>query len=278
MVKNDLLAAQQIISGSRTNVLFHKQPYHKSSFIYRKSNEKISMYQDYLKHRSCVASVIASGNQILNSIYEGTLDITAFDVSVFPRYYLELQLALLMSFSREEFCKFLYDDTVEDEVFDDMFFEARQYLTLDSKIFWEGLFQFFDWSDIRQSTLFSSDAVFLDEVKKQNYYLQSDENFNQLKESMKNVSLDFYTGDVSEIMLSLPKKYDFINFSSIIYYKKLDEYYRMLSQVPLLPEGQALTYLYEITPSVVSVLQQEGCTFSKFSDEKEGVMIYTKKK
>lgn len=278
MVKNDLLAAQQIISGSRTNVLFHKQPYHKSSFIYRKSNEKISMYQDYLKHRSCVASVIASGNQILNSIYEGTLDITAFDVSVFPRYYLELQLALLMSFSREEFCKFLYDDTVEDEVFDDMFFEARQYLTLDSKIFWEGLFQFFDWSDIRQSTLFSSDAVFLDEVKNQNYYLQSDENFNQLKESMKNVSLDFYTGDVSEIMLSLPKKYDFINFSSIIYYKKLDEYYRMLSQVPLLPEGQALTYLYEITPSVVSVLQQEGCTFSKFSDEKEGVMIYTKKK
>lgn len=277
MLADDIALAQRIVSGSNSNVNLQGQQYHSSSFIYRKTNEQINEYQSYLKGRKKIASVIASGNQILNSVHEGTNDITAFDISSFPEYYFKLQLAAILVYTRDEFCDFLYDDSMNDGVKDDMYFGINTKLDFEIKKFWDSLFQFFDWSDIRQSTLFSSDAIFLDQVIKQNRYLQSDACYEQLKHNLRDTTFNFYTGDICSLAKSLPEEYDFINLSSIVYYKKVAEYQRLLKELPLQEQGQALTYLYDVL-QVQESLAMPNCSFGKFSNDSSGVMIYTKKK
>lgn len=87
MLYDDIKMAQEIVSRKRKNVT--SSPYHNSSFIYRTTNEEISKYQFLLNGRDKVLSVIASGNQILDSIFAGSNDVTGFDISTFPKYLFE---------------------------------------------------------------------------------------------------------------------------------------------------------------------------------------------
>lgn len=277
MVADDIKVAQRIVSGSQFNVKLEGQPYHSTSFIYRKTNEKINQYQSYLQNREKVASVIASGNQILNSVYEGSKQITAFDISSFPEYYFKLQVAALEVFSREEFCNFLYEDSFPDEHKDDMYSMLGSVLDTNTKRFWDGLFQFFDWSDICHSTLFSSDAIFLEQVIEQNKYLQSDLDYARLQRNLGETTFDFYTEDICSLVKKLPKEYDFINLSSIVYYKTFSEYQQLIEELPLKEQGQALTYLYDVTQGR-KMLPISNCSFETFPKDSSGVMIYTKKK
>lgn len=277
MLDDDIVLAQQIVSGNRFNVKLQGNPYHNASFIYRKTNEAISQYQNYLQGRRKVASVISSGNQLLNSVYEGTRDITAFDISSFPKYYLKLQLAAIEVYSREELCTFLYDSSIRDEDMDDMYFGLNDVLDVHSKQFWDSLFQFFDWSEISHSTLFSSDAIYLEQVIEQNKYLQSDSAYEQLKSNLVQTNFEFYTEDICSLATKLSSDFDFINLSSIVYYKPVVEYQHLLAHLPLQEEGQALTYLYDVE-QVKHQLVQPNCSFEMFSDSSSGVMIYTKKK
>ena len=177
MGKTDTIKAQEIVSNSKSN-LVSNTPYHENSFIYRTTNEQINKYQDFLKNRENTLSIIASGNQILNTIYEGTKNITGFDISTFPKYYLELQIAALNTFGLKDYINFIYGD-IDDEEFDDMYYTINPILDKESREFWDGLLNFFDFSEITASTLFSNEIVFPRNITKKNIYLQNEENYEK---------------------------------------------------------------------------------------------------
>lgn len=87
MLKEDIITAQKIVSGSFNNI--GKNHYHGNSFIYRFTNEKINEYQKYLENRKKILTVTASGDQILNSVLAGTKEIDSYDISRFPQYFFE---------------------------------------------------------------------------------------------------------------------------------------------------------------------------------------------
>lgn len=153
MINDDIKAAQKIVSHSKSNV--SEKPYHSNSFIYRTTNEEISKYQFLLENKDSILSVIASGNQILNNIFAGGKNITGFDISTFPKYYLNLQIGALEVFNLDEFIKFFYED-IEDSEYDDMYDLIHPFLDKETKLFWDGLLNYFDFSEIKDSTLFSS--------------------------------------------------------------------------------------------------------------------------
>lgn len=273
MLKEDIIKAQKIVSNSSTNIV-SDTPFHKDSFIYRATNENISKYQEYLKNRENTLSIIASGNQILNSIYEGNKNITGFDISTFPKYYLELQIASLNTLKLKDFLNFIYGD-ISDEEFDDIYSSIHPILEEDSKVFWDSLFNFFDYSEVVNSTLFSKEVVHPKSVVEKNIYLQSEENYQKLKDNIKKANLKYITGNIFNLTKELDEEYDFINLSSIIYYNQLNEYKTMLEALPLMDNGEALTYLYK-TNSFLDYFS--NCNFHKFKDTDSGVMIYQKKK
>ncbi len=273
MLKEDIIKAQKIVSNSSTNIV-SDTPFHKDSFIYRATNEDISKYQEYLKNRENTLSIIASGNQILNSIYEGNKNITGFDISTFPKYYLELQIASLNTLKLKDYLNFIYGD-ISDEEFDDIYSSIHPILEEDSKVFWDSLFNFFDYSEVVNSTLFSKEVVYPKSVAQKNIYLQSEENYQKLKDNIKKANLKYITGNIFNLTKELDEEYDFINLSSIIYYNQLNEYKTMLEALPLMDNGEALTYLYK-TNSFLDYFS--NCNFHKFKDTDSGVMIYQKKK
>ena len=177
MEKTDTIKAQEIVSNSKSN-LVSNTPYHENSFIYRTTNEQINKYQNFLKNRENTLSIIASGNQILNTIYEGTKNITGFDISTFPKYYLELQIAALNTFGLKDYINFIYGD-IDDEEFDDMYYTINSILEKESREFWDGLLNFFDFSEITASTLFSNEIVSPRNITKKNIYLQNEENYER---------------------------------------------------------------------------------------------------
>lgn len=273
MIKDDVIKAQKLVSNTSSN-LVSNTPYHDSSFIYRTTNEKINEYQSFLKNKKNILSIIASGNQILNTIYEGNKNITGFDISTFPKYYLELQIGALITFQLEDYLKFIYTD-ITDEEFDDMYDMVHSKLDSESKIFWDGLLNYFDFSEITSSTLFSNETTNLKTIIERNKYLQGEEEYQRLKSNIEQANLKYVTGNIFDLAKELDSTYDFINLSSIIYYNSLDKYKELLENLPLTDNGNALTYLYK-----VKQLQNNfsNCTFHQFNDNQSGVMIYTKKK
>lgn len=57
--------AQEIVRGNYIN-LDKNDSFHKESFIYKKTNEKLNEFFDILMNKDKVLTVIGSGDQILN--------------------------------------------------------------------------------------------------------------------------------------------------------------------------------------------------------------------
>lgn len=175
----------------------------------------------------------------------------------------------------DDYINFIYGD-IDDEEFDDMYYTINPILEKESREFWDGLLNFFDFSEITASTLFSNEIVSPRNITKKNIYLQNEENYQRLKNNIQQVNLEYITGDIFSLAKKLDTKYDFINLSSIIYYNDLNRYKEMLETLPLMDNGEALTYLYKIKPFSQKQDFFPNCDFHSF-DNDSGVIIYKKR-
>ena len=275
MLDNDIILAQRIVSGKYNNIN-NPEIYHDTSFIYKFSNESIIDYQKYLKNRNNAFIVTASGDQILNSILEGTTNITSCDVSRFPKYFFELKKAAILSLSKDEYLDFfLKDDNYDDILNDDIYDNIRNNMCDEDREFWDGLFQFFEGGEIYNSSLFSHEIVTPQLVISRNSYLQ-DNNYNKLQSNIEKTNINHQIGNDRDIILNEKKEYDLVNLSSIIYYYN-GNYKELLESIKLSDEGIILTYLYDKGKrNIDDVFKEKEYSFDNFSKSGDGVMIYKK--
>ena len=275
MIDNDIVLEQKIVGNSSTNL--KNTMFHATSAIYKSSNEKMDLYYDYFKNRSNLLSVIASSDQILNAILAGAKNIDAFDISAFPKYYLYLKLAGIMVLDRDDYLDFFYDVCSDSEKYDDLYFDLiRHNLADDSKRFWDSLINFFDWNDIYNSTLFSSEPVSISDVISQNKYL-SKNSYQQLKKVISSVNINTYQGNILDIIDLLERSYDIAYFSNIIYYVPKVRYKDKMEKVMLNDNGIILTYLYNTKDdSVRDFFNEENYHIDSFTDSDAGVLVFTR--
>ncbi|MBQ8659936.1 MAG: DUF3419 family protein [Bacilli bacterium] len=273
MTQNVVSLAQQIVSGKRFNfggaVAFHSE-----SIIYKKSNERLEEYQHHLENKNKMLSVIASGDQILNSILGGTKEVDAFDISVFPKYFLFLKIGAIKALNRDEFLEFFYGDLDYSEKFDDIYDKIRLCLEPKVKEFWDGLFNFFDWYDIYNSTLFSSEPATISDVLNQNKYLEED-NFYKLKLVIDDVVIKTIEGDIFEIVDNFKGKYDLVYLSNILFYSDYNKYKKLLDGLILSDNGIVLTYLHHTPDSVRDFFGSKNVSFEDY-EPYGGMMVYRK--
>lgn len=272
--EQDSIIAQQIISSSNNN-FYDLDTFHNYSIIYKKSNERIERYQDYLAERNSILSVIASGDQIINCILGGTKEIDAFDISVFPKYFLFLKLAAIEVLSSDEYIDFFYSRLTTSEKYDDYYGSISQVLTGENKEFWDSLFDYFSWFDIYNSTLFSTEIMIKEDVLRQNLYLQK-EYFKQLKQLIKNVKINTFDGNIMSLADTFHKEYDLVYLSNILNYVPAHEYKKLLSKLRLKPNGITLTYLFSISNKFRNYFNESNYSFCEFDNIRAGVMIYRK--
>lgn len=277
MLNDDIKLAQKIVSGSYNNTgsLF----YYDKSFIYKFSNEEISSYQNYQKNKKKMLSITASGDQILNSILAGSINIKSCDISRFPKYFFELKRAAILNLTKDEFINFFINESDYDQILNDDIYDGfRNDLDQDDRKFWDSLFQFFEGGQIYDSFLFSHEIVTLSSAIERNVYLQ-DSNYNKLQNVITKANVSHYVGDIKDIIQSDHDSYDLVNLSSIIYYgfNGFDDYKNLIENINLNEDGVTLTYLYQLRNRIKQVFTGDSYTFDMFKSG-EGVMVYKKKK
>jgi len=274
MVKEDAILAQRIVGLSHSNI--KSNLFHDESAIYTKSNERIKDYEKYLVNKKNSLSVIASTDQIITMILGGSKNIDCFDISTFPKYYMYLKLAGIMSLDVNDYINFFYKIEDDSEVYDDMYFDLiRNNLEKDAKEFWDSLINFYDWNDITSSTLFSKEPVSVSSVLNQTNFLNK-ESFNKLKELIPNVNINTSKGNILDIYNKFTKEYDLVYLSNIIYYVDRKKYKELLERLKLTNNGIILTYLYDSLEQVNDYFDEDNYYVENLPDTKAGLLIKTK--
>lgn len=243
--------AQLIVRGEYINFNYN-EAYNNISSIYRFSNENISSYFHHLQNKKKVLTVIGSGSQILNGILAGTRDFDCFDISIFPEYYLQLQLASVLALSKEEYLEYYFSDDRNILFCDDIYSKISAELTGKYSDFWDTLYDFDDGIDIYNSLLFKYDMFFKNEVIKNNPYLQEG-NYEKLKMILQTESIRINPVVADITKAKFLDKYDLINLSNILiyYYKSLEEYIKFLDNSFCLNEnGEIINYFFRMRPDV----------------------------
>ena len=77
----------------------------------------------------------------------------------------ELKIAAIKNLTREEFINFFFEVNRESEYYDDIYYgKIRTPLDGQYKKFWDSLISFYDWNDIINSSLCSSQTVSINSI------------------------------------------------------------------------------------------------------------------
>lgn len=235
--------AQNIVRGNR-NVFGKSTAFDNYSFIYKKTNERLQDIEDILENKKKVLCVIGSGDQILNVLLSEPEKVDAFDISIFPKYFLELKIAAIKSLSREEYISFFIDDIDRrnEEYYDDLYYEKiAPNLDEETKEFWNFLFDFNDWYDIYNSMLFSSEPVIKAYALTQNKYLSKEE-YYRLREILQRTKINYIHKNLLD--LDIDEEYDLIYLSNIVQYVDREEYKKKIKALSNKIKGIIVTYLF----------------------------------
>lgn len=241
--------AQNIVRGNIRN-FSSTQAFIETSGIYKFTNEDIAGYFHHFQNKKNILSVISSGNHILNAILAGARNIDCFDISIFPQYYLYLQLASVLTLSKEDYLKYYFSDDRE-EVFSDYFYDLiKKNMSPKYKEFWDSLYNFDDGFDIYNSLLFRQDMCLKSAAIERNMYLQ-DDNYDKLKHILQTEHIEINPVVADIIKTKFEKEYDLVVLSNILAYyfnqEELEKYISYLkSNFNLTTNGEIINYFYHI--------------------------------
>ncbi len=263
-VKSDLEMAKKILLD-RIDVSYRSQ-FNAYSFIYKNTNEALTEYVDHFSGKKKMASVIGSGDQIINAILAGVEDIEAFDISRLPKYFLLLKIAAIQALTLEEYIDFFYVDDhykksslKRDLKYHIAFEKICRYLDPLSLEFWSELIRKKNWHNVYNSMIFS-DHVLSPNCYEINRYLEKS-NFGKIKSTINDSSINIQTGDILDIASTLPER-DLVYLSNIFDYVGLNRYIYMLKQLRLTENGEVLSYCFQApyVDQTKKLFENAGCT------------------
>lgn len=252
MEKRDPLElAQLMVRGDYTNY-GSKSQFQETSSIYRFTNENMTSYFHHLENKETVATVIGSGCQILNGVLAGIRSFDCFDISVFPEYYLFLQISSVLALSKEDYLKYHFSEDREELFGDDFYDKISGNLKGKYKEFWDTLYMFDDGVDIYNSFLFRHDVCLEKFVIENNPFLQGD-NYEKLKHILQTESIRInpFVADITKTRL--PGEYNLVNLSNILSYnfKDLNQYVDFFkNNFSLKENGEIINYVFDMSPEV----------------------------
>ncbi len=243
--KSDIITAQKIVSRDFTEK--STANFYTNSGIYNFTNEAIRdpRYKSEITDKKKILSVIGSGDQILNSIFLGSTDITGFDISRFPKYYLLLKIAAINALDKEDFLNFFSFIGKEEEL-EKNFDKIAEHLDPVALEFWKCLYDYFEPYEIASSMLFTSSYVNRLMAVAFNSYLKDDKSYDELKEKIQDVKLELINGNIYSLVSEhiLKEPFDLVNVSNILGYNKLKDNLNLLENMPLNEDARILGYMF----------------------------------
>ena len=189
-------------------------------FTYLFATENISGFSKKISYKDkAILTVTSSGDQAFNFILNDAKSIDLFDMNVFSNYYFNLKLAAIKCLEYEEFLDFLTPKNILNK---NNIFSLETYLKIRNEIknqeikdFWDYLFCHYKGITIYNSKLFSTSKNNRKDYIDCNDYLKNKDNYNLLKEKLKNKDFTFYNINLFKDEIPTNFNYDFIYLSNI---------------------------------------------------------------
>ena len=246
------LKAEKVIENPNKRHVYFDDSY----IIYRGTNENINSeaYKESLYGKKDILSVIGSGDQVLNSILLECKNIDAYDISLFPKYYLRFKIGAIKALSYEEYLHFFYgDDTFSKDKFDKVMEEVDE----DTRYFWIYLTRNRTPKELYGSKLFSGWEPTVEDAMFRNPYLASASNYYALRRKLDNPKINYIDGDIYNFSKTLEKDYDLVNLSNICMYAQdafygfdllnaLTGYKFFVKSLRINPSGKVLSYIINV--------------------------------
>lgn len=185
--------------------------------IYPFTTENISGYMSDLDlTNKKVVTVTGSTDHIINAILKGAREIITFDVNPLTEKYMDLKLSAITKLSYEDFLEILLYDTERSLDYDII---SSLNMPVESKEFFLKQLSFYNNGvDLKKSQLFNRKYFNPSSKLWQNMYL-SKENYEIVKEKIKNTSIRFINKSLKD--LNLEEEYDYMFLSNISDYINL---------------------------------------------------------
>ncbi len=183
--------------------------------LFRFTNENISEYYELFDFENKdVLTVIGAGDQALSAIFKGAKNVDVFDINKLSYYFLNLKKYAIKNISYEEYLK-LFNPITKLKDSEIMYEKVSSNIDdKNVKEFWDYVFR----SNYVFYYLFFDTNSSINRVKRNVPYLESEENYNILKQRIETSKIKYVGGDLTELVQTLDKKYDYINLSNIIDY------------------------------------------------------------
>lgn len=187
--------------------------------IYPFTTESISGYITKMDiENKKVLTVGSSCDQALNSLLLGADTVTIFDINKRIKEFYELKRKLILSTSREEIVEKVIND---------------------------------------KQNSYSNDIFSKNDLMKMNLYLQNDENYNKLKDILKEKTINFVIGDIFQTSehSKLKEKFDRVILSNVLDYLPItsnqgETIYSLYSSISKHLNDNALIELYYLYGSI----------------------------
>lgn len=217
--------------------------------LYPFTTENIAGYMKDLElQNKKVCTVTGSGDQVLNAISKGCLDITTFDVNFLTQYYLNLKLAACQKLTYEEFLRFLLYPT--SDILDYQIFRE---LDLDdtTRDFFERKYYECNYSGevLRNSSLFVQPYFNYQSKLFENVYLEK-ESYQKLQDNSKEARVQFLCQNLLDLEVYSECDYLFLSnisdYLNLLFDSNVLEQYRDLLEKFGCVKNIYFAYLYDV--------------------------------
>lgn len=183
----------------------------KCSPLYLFGTEDMRTYYKEYGSPETFLTIGASGDQLLNAILLGAKKIDVFDSNPLSKRGCALKVSAFIELSKKDFLKFYRRFSVG------IFNRFSNSLSEKDYAYWNSLYELKSADDIANH-LFAYNRLESEIIKKINPYLD-DDNYEKLKDLIKNVEINYHDADLYSLPKYLKgKKYDGINLSNIYEY------------------------------------------------------------
>ena len=272
--------------------------FHDCDRVYKGTNENIKSmpYQEALRSKDKILSVIGSGDQVLNSILLDSKNIDAFDISIFTKYYLMLKIAAINNLEYFDYLEFFFGEQPFDSKRFDKVVNNMDY---DGKTFWKEITKDKTPSEVYDSKIFTMWSPSIKSANFRNPYLDNMFRYYELRDKLDNSNINYIDGDIYEISKKLNKEYDLINLSNIGMYAISNpdfiinrenpflQFKRFVKNLKIRENGIVLNYIINVDRNDSVILSDYVLNDNEFTnyyvdgdfdDRKDSVNIYKKVK
>lgn len=192
--------------------------------VYSWTNEPLKEYYDKDAIDKKVLAVTSSGDHILHAALAGAKDITGFDINRFSKYYAALKIAMIKTYTYDDFIKmfgnkddrFLYfigkiktsSADMSNKLFS-VYNDACFYLEEDKKEFWKEYFMLYKKQKVSMLKYLWKEHHF------NNAYCEKSE-YEKLRKSLFECDIKFIDSSIDDLYDNTKDKFDLMYISNII--------------------------------------------------------------